>query len=583
MRRRPKLQPRYPAPWTRWRFCLPVLSLAGLYLCLAYYALHLQLIDPKADRGAYFLRQEGEERAVRTIPVQVHRGMISDRRGEVLAVSIPSLTLGVHPAGLPAAELPRLAAALARDEGELGEYLHARSEREFVYLQRLMEPDVARGILDLQIPGVQARTEYQRFYPAAEVTAGVVGLTDIDGRGLEGIEFSHDKWLRATPGSKRVLQDRSGRIIRELGSVKVARPGGDLRLSLDLRVQYVAYRELKRAVHLTGARGGSVVVVDVPSGEILAMVNSPSHNPNDRRELQLAHQRNRAAVDLFEPGSTIKPFAVLAALESGLYTPDSLIDTHPGYLDLGVKILHDTRNYGALDLGGILGNSSQVGIARLVLGLRPDALPALLQRVGFGVAPGAGLPGESEGRLPRRSNWRNIDRVNLSFGYGMSTTALQLAQAYVVLAADGWKRPLRLLHLAADQAPAGKRVLNPGSARKLLQMLEEVVRDGGTGARAQVFGYRVAGKTGTIRRYDPGQGAYSDNEHQALFAGVAPVSAPQVAAVVVIDSPRGDVYSGGSVAAPVFSRVMDVVLRLLNVPPDNLPVAPPLASRVERS
>jgi cell division protein FtsI (penicillin-binding protein 3) len=392
-----------------------------------------------------------------------------------------------------------------------------------------------------------------------------VGFTNVDDHGIEGMELAYDEWLRGSPGRKQVIKDLYGEVVRDIGELDAARSGKDLTLSIDLRLQYLAHRELQRAIALTGAKSGSVVTLDSRTGEVLAMVNHPVYNPNSRKNLKSGQTRNRALVDTFEPGSTVKPLAVLAALESGLFTPRTMIDTSPGRIRVGKKVLLDPVNYGEINLAKVVAKSSQVGIVKMTLQLDEQAVWQVYNRLGLGENPGTGFPGESAGLLPHRNQWRPLERVTLAYGYGLTTTPLQLAQAYAVLANSGVRRPASLLHLNGDDAPQ-RSVAAPHLAEQVLQMLEGVTADTGTARRARVSGYRVAGKTGTAHKAN--RGGYADDRYLALFAGIAPVSNPRLVTVVVINEPKQGRYHGGEVAAPVFSRITAGALRLLNVVPD---------------
>ncbi|MDD3519379.1 MAG: penicillin-binding transpeptidase domain-containing protein [Chromatiales bacterium] len=542
-----------------------VLGLFALgMLTLVARAADLQLL--KRD----FLRNEGDARQLRVLPVPAHRGMITDRNGEPLAISTPIDSVWANPQETLAApeRLNALARVLDMRQRDLEQRLNERAGREFVYLRRHVTPGMAAQVRALDIPGVGLQREYRRYYPMAEVSAHVLGFTDIDDRGQEGMELAYDEWLVGSAGAKRVIRDRLGRVIRDVESIRPARPGRDLALSIDQRLQYLAYRELKAQVQAEGARGGSVVILDVQSGEVLAMVNQPSYNPNNRGSLRGDVFRNRAVTDLFEPGSTIKPFTVVAALESGRYRADSIIDTSPGRLAVGRHlVVKDFRDYGRIDMAGLLVKSSNVAATRIALGLEPRQLWSVFQRVGFGQLTSSGFPGEAVGQLPPYARWREVERATLSYGYGLSMTPLQLAQAYAALGNDGEMANVTFLRDAPETAP--RRVINPEVARQVRHLLEGTVSDQGTGARAAVAGYRIAGKTGTARKSVAG--GYSEDRYIATFAGIAPLGAPRLAMVVTIDEPsRGDYY-GGLVAAPVFGRVMAGALRLLDVAPDDLP------------
>lgn len=547
-----------------WRLLVMVLGLAALACMLVWRTLHLQVLD--ADRGREFLQGQGNARTIRTEQIPAHRGMITDRNGEPLAVSTPVASIWADPKELVAAmgRLPELAQLLGLNRDELREKIERVAGRRFVYLRRHLTPDEAEKVLSAGIPGVYMQREYRRYYPAGEVTAHLIGFTNIDDRGQEGLELAYDEWLRGTPGSKKVLKDLYGHIIRDLDDGRAASPGNDLQLTVDLRLQYQAYKELKLALQRSQAKAGSVVMLDARTGEMLAMVNQPGFNPNNRSELRLAALRNRAVTDVFEPGSTVKPFTVVAALESGKFNQDSVIDTSPGYMRIGSKTLVDPVNYGELNLEGMLKKSSQVGISKLSLALNEQWVWDVFQRIGLGRSTGIGFPGESNGLLPNRPKWLPIERANFAFGYGLSVTALQLAQAYGVLANGGVLQPVSLIQRA--QAAESYRVIEEPVARSVSRMLESVIRPGGTGTRAHINAYRVAGKTGTVHKI--GEGGYADDRYLSLFVGMAPASDPRVVTVVTIDEPESGKYYGGEAAAPVFSRVTGEAMRLLNIAPD---------------
>ncbi|WP_422126695.1 peptidoglycan D,D-transpeptidase FtsI family protein [Thioalkalivibrio sulfidiphilus] len=516
-----------------------------------------------------FLRGEGDARHLRVVSIPAHRGMILDRNGEPLAVSTPVDSVWANPQEtLQAPErLAELARVLGMDRGDLQRRLAERAGREFVYLRRHVNPDVAAQVQQLGVPGVALQREFRRYYPMGEVAAHVLGFTNIDDRGQEGLELALNERLTGQPGAKRVVRDRLGRVIRDVENIRPARPGGDITLTLDQRVQYLAYRELKAAVQAHGARSGSAVIMDVHTGDILAMVNQPSHNPNNRGSLRREASRNRAVTDLFEPGSTIKPFTVAAALESGSINPRMTLDTAPGTFRVGNHTIRDIRNYGRVDLTTMLAKSSNIGASKLALGMESEHLWRTLHQAGLGRGTGSGFPGEASGLLRDFYFWRDVDRATLAFGYGVSVTPLQLTRAYAALANEGVMPAPRFL---VDQPVLpGEPVMSPAVARELRTMLEVAVTTEGTGHRARVEGYRVAGKTGTARK--SGAGGYSEERFVAMFAGFAPASHPRLVMVVVIDEPAGEEYYGGQVAAPVFSKIMQGALRLLDVPPDDVP------------
>jgi cell division protein FtsI (penicillin-binding protein 3) len=550
--------------WRHW-FVLGILALCGVALVAR--AVYLQVIDQD------FLEKQGDARILRTAKLSANRGMILDRNGEALAVSTPVDTVWADPRKLAQVpqEFARLAKALDRDPQWLARRVTSSLDREFIYLVRHMRPQDAARVKALGIPGVDTLREYRRYYPAGEVTGHLLGFTNVDDVGQEGLELAFDQWLGGEPGEKRVMRDSLGRTIEDIERIRAPRPGQDLRTSIDLRVQYLAYRELKAAVQANHARSGSVVVIDVATGEVLAMVNQPAFNPNDREQYAASRYRNRATNDFFEPGSSIKPFVVAAGLESGRYHADTLIDTGPGMMRVGIKTVKDKHNLGTIDVTTVLAKSSNVGVAKIALSLKPQDMWSALDQFGFGRVTGSGFPGESAGILTSPDHWRAIGQATMSYGYGLSVTPLQLAQAYAVLAAGGVRRPVSLRQL--DAAPAGERVLDEQVARELVTMMEAVVSDAGTARRARVMGYRVSGKTGTAWKASA-TGGYSTNKYMAVFGGVVPASSPRLAAVVVIDEPSGGAYYGGEVAAPVFSAVMSGALRLLAIPPDDLQSMP---------
>ncbi len=552
-----------PVVWKRWRSTalLVVFIMAGSIL--EGRVLYLQILEKD------FLTAQGDDRHVRTVQISAHRGPITDRYGETLAVSTPVDSIWAAPQELkPALErLDELAEVLELDADWLARRITSNLDREFVYLRRHMRPDHAARALQLGLPGIRTLREYHRYYPTGEVAGHLIGFTDIDDRGQEGLELAYDHWLSGDTGAKRVLQDRLGRVIEDIDLISAAQPGRTLKTSIDLRIQYLAYRELKRAVVDSKALSGSVVVLDATNGEVLAMVNQPAYNPNDRAQLDVARYRNRAVTDIFEPGSSFKPFVMAAALESGRYEPGSIIDTSPGILRVGGKILtRDNDNLGKIDLATILAKSSNVGAARLGLELDREQLWAVLSSFGIGRLTNSGFPGESAGVLNDPRHWQPVGQATLAYGYGLSVTALQLAQAYGVIAADGMRWPISML--AQDLPMAGERVVSVDTARALRAMLETVVSPVGTGQLASIANFRVAGKTGTAKKF--GVGGYSDGRYFAVFAGLAPVSEPRLVAVVVIDEPQGEDYSGGEIAAPVFARILSGAMRLLAIPPDAL-------------
>jgi cell division protein FtsI (penicillin-binding protein 3) len=546
-----------------WRPWFVAVALIGCGLALVGRAVYLQVVDQA------FLEREGNERIVREARLSASRGMILDRNGEALAVSTPVDTVWADPRALAQVpdKFPQLAEGLGRDPQWLARRVTSSLDRRFVYLVRHMRPQDAARVKALDVPGVNTQREYRRYYPAGEVTGHLLGFTNVDDVGQEGLELAFDQWLGGVPGMKRVIRDSLGRTIEDIERVRAPRPGQDLVTSIDLRLQYLAYRELKAAVQANQAQSGSVVVLDIATGEVLAMVNQPSFNPNDREQYAASRYRNRATNDVFEPGSSIKPFTVAAGMESGRFHPDTVIDTTPGMVRVGIKTVKDKRNLGAIDLTTVLAKSSNVGVVKVAQTLRPEEMWESLDRFGFGRVTGSGFPGESAGILPQARHWRAINQATMSYGYGLSVTALQLAQAYAVVGSGGLRRPVSLRRL--DAAPEGERVLDPQVARDLVTMMEAVVGDEGTARRARVAGYRVSGKTGTAWKASE-RGGYSTNKYIAVFGGVVPASNPRLAAVVIIDEPTGGAYYGGEVAAPVFSAVTAGALRLLAIAPDDL-------------
>lgn len=549
-------------PAWSWRTRMMALLLALLGVVLMGRAVQLQVFD----KG--FLRGQARERHMRVLEISAHRGMIVDRHGEPLAASTPVDSIWVNPRPFLDDEgaVEKLASVLDVPASSLRQKLEDRQRREFVYVKRQLPPHQARQILALKLDGLYAQREYRRYYPTGEITGQLLGFTNIDDRGLEGLELSYDSWLAGQPGKRRVVIDADKKVIDDLGEIREARPGRDLQLSLDRRIQYLAYRELKAAMVAHRAKAGSVVVLDPRNGEILAMVSQPSFNPNNREAIVPRLARNRAVVDLFEPGSTLKPFIVVTALDQGLFQPASVIDTRPGWFTVQGNTIRDIHNYGVLDLGGILAKSSNVGASRIALAMSPDRIWEALRGFGFGEMTASGFPGERGGTLRHFQDWRPIDHATIAYGYGLSTTTLQLASAYAVLANGGERRPVSFF--MAKQLPPAHRVISAASAAQVSQMLERVVREG-TATAAAIPGYRVAGKTGTARK--AGVGGYSERRYQAVFAGYVPASRPRLVAVVVIDEPSTGGYYGGAVAAPVFARVMAGALRLMEIPPDDLP------------
>jgi len=545
-----------------WRYKCAVGLLMSAFMLIGWRVVDLQVFDHD------FLNGQGNARTLRVEDVNAYRGMILDRHSEPLAVSTPVVSIWANPKQI--SDVSAAASLLAKPLGLSSKTLHQRlsvkGSREFVYLKRQLTPARAEQIMAMGLAGIHAEREFRRYYPAAEVAAHLVGFTNIDDQGQEGLELAYDEWLHGEAGKKRVLKDRYGHIIKELQELKSEKPGQNLNLSIDLRLQYLAYRELKAAVEEHKAKSGHMVLLDAQTGEVLAMVNQPSYNPNNRGTMNHTNLRNRAMTDVFEPGSTMKPLTVAAALESGKFTTRSQIKTAPGYLRVGRNVIRDHRNYGTINLSTLISKSSNVGASKLALAMDTERLLGMFRDVGFGQDTGSGFPGERVGLLPYHSQWHDIEKATLSYGYGLSVTTLQLAQAYTAFANGGEVKPVSLLR--KDEVEPGRQVMSGKTASAILGMLENVINKGGTGTRASIPFYRVAGKTGTVHKLS--EGGYQDDKYLALFAGLAPASNPRVVGVVVIDEPGGAEYYGGEVAAPVFSRVVAGALRLMNVSPDDV-------------
>ncbi len=519
-----------------------------------------------------FLQHEGERRHLRVVDIPAHRGMILDRRGEPLAVSTPVDSIWANPRAISTKteDLSVLAKVLGRGVDGLQKQLRQRQDRSFMYLKRRANPDLSEKVMQVvrseKLAGVELQREYRRFYPSGEVFAHVVGFTNIDDKGQEGMELAFNDWLSGTSGSKRVIRDGRARVVADVENIRSPKPGQELTLSLDWRVQFMAYRALKTAVNKHKARSGSVVVLDVKTGEVLAMVNQPAFNPNGPKRGG-GRIRNRAMTDLFEPGSTIKPFVVASALEKGLIKPGTKINTAPGHFKVGKNLIKDVRNYGVIDIATVIRKSSNVGISKIALSIPPEDLWESFLGLGFGVPTNSGFPGEVGGRLADFDQWSRFDHATIAFGYGLSVTPLQLARAYSVLASDGLSRPVTIQR--RETAAEGTKVFSASTAKAVRSMLEAVVSSQGTAPAAAIKGYRVAGKTGTVRKSI--SGGYAEDRFFSVFAGMAPATDPRLVTVVMIDEPSAGKYYGGQVAAPVFSTVMGGALRLLNISPDEFP------------
>jgi cell division protein FtsI (penicillin-binding protein 3) len=551
----PVLAPTFP-PW-RSRFVVVLLAIA--FGTLVGRALYLQ------GWNRDFLQAKGESRYGRTIEIPGNRGRIFDRNGEALAVSAPVKSVWAIPedAALSARDLERLAQVLELPRDELRRRL-GDTARDFVYLKRQVPPETADRVAALRLPGIHQTREYRRFYPAGETMAHVLGFTDVDGAGQEGIELAFEAELAGRAGSRRVIKDRLGRIVEDMEGAREARDGADVTLALDSRIQNLAYTELKRAVEANRAKGGGIVVVDVATGEVLALANLPSYNPNNRARLAGGQLRNRAVTDAFEPGSTLKPFTVALALDTGRVSPYTTIPVAPGSLTIGPATIRDAHPEKALTVEQVIQKSSNVGAAKIALGLPPETMWGLFEGVGFGAAPRLGFPGEAVGKVRPYKTWRPVEQATMSYGHGIAVSLVQLARAYTVFARDGDLVPLSLLRV--DAPPAGKPVVSKQTAEHVRHMLELAAQPGGTGPRARIMGYRVAGKTGTAHKQQ--NGGYAPDKYHSSFVGLAPVSRPRLVVAVMVDEPAAGQYYGGVVAAPVFSQVMAGALRILGVAPD---------------
>lgn len=548
-----------------WRFAFVLMTLAGVFSALVVRAAWLQVVEPE------MLVSQGDMRSLRVEADTVLRGMIFDRNGEELAMSIPVEAIWADPkvvierhASADERRWHALADILQMSSAQLLTKIGDNPQRRFVYLQRQVNPAVVDYVKKLKVPGIYFRQESRRYYPAGEVTAQLIGFTNVDDMGVEGIEKRYDEFLTGAAGRKVFRKDAKGREIEVIERAKAQQPG-NLHLSIDQRIQTVTYRELKKAVLSHGATSGSAIVVDVQTGEVLAMVNSPSFNPNNRGNAPAYLFRNRAITDTFEPGSTMKPLAVLSALEFGATKLGATVDTSPGYMRIGGSWVRDANNYNTLSLTGIIQKSSNVGVSKLVLSMPHEHVLGLYSNMGLGIDTGLGLSGESSGMLSHRRRWSDFERATLAFGYGLSVTAAQLARAYATMANGGISRPLTILK-SENQQP-GEQVLDSKNAAAMLEMMEANIMPGGTATKARVKGYRVGGKTGTARKAIAG--GYGE-DYIASFAGVGPVSNPRLACVVVINEPAGDFYHGGEIAAPVFANIMGASMQLLNLTPDAL-------------
>ena len=557
-------------PLPAWRQRLVLVLLLGSFATLVGRALYLQGINNE------FLGDKGRARFERVIDISATRGRITDRHGDVLAVSTPVRSIWAIPedAQLAPAQARNLAALLEMDVREVNRKL--ASEREFVYVKRQLPPETADRISALHLPGIHQKDEYRRYYPAGEVTAHMLGFTGVEDAGQEGIELAFNDQLSGKPGSRRVIKDRRGNVVEDVESIRPPLEGRDIALALDSKVQYLAYSNLRRALEENRAKAGGIVVIDAKSGEILALANLPTYNPNNRVRLAGAQLRNRALTDTFEPGSTLKPFTAALALESGRVRFDTPIQTAPGKMTIGTATISDAHVHGMLTVAQVIQKSSNIGAAKLALSMKPEEMWAMFDNVGFGTPTRLGFPGEVGGRLRPAKTWKPIEQATMAYGHGISVTLIQLARAYQVFARDGDYLPLSLSRVDGPP-PAGKAVFSAQTAREVRAMLEMAVQPGGTAPKAQVPGYRVAGKTGTAHKLEGG--AYA-NKYVASFVGFAPASDPRLIVAVMIDEPSNGKHFGGDVAAPVFAEVMGASLRSLGVPPD-APLRPLVTAATE--
>lgn len=544
----------------QWRGRLVLGLMVSGFLVLAGRAMYLQGLHHD------FLQRKGDALASRVVELPAHRGMIEDRNGEPLAISTPVESLWANPASMEASsyQLTQLAAILQMPVAEL-QAKQAQTDREFVYLKRRLPPDQAEAVAKLAIPGLSLQREYRRYYPAGEVSAHMLGFTGVDDSGQEGMELAYQGWLAGKPGSRRVLKDRKGNIFEDVEGILSPKPGQDLVLSIDMRLQYLAYRELLAGVLANKAKAGAIVILDAKTGEILALANVPSFNPNNREGVKPWQMRNHAVTDEYEPGSTMKPFTVAAAMDTGKYHPDTLIDTEDGSYQIGTKRIRDAHPHGMLTVSQVIQKSSNVGASKMALSMTPEYLWTELHNVGFGTVPQVGFPGAASGNLRPYRHWRPIEQATMSYGNGISVSLLQLARAYTVFTNHGVMKPVTMLKQTGAGEP-GVRVFSAQSADALIPMLESVITAEGTAPQAALDGYRVAGKTGTAHK--PDHGGYSADKYIASFIGFAPASNPRLIIAVMVDEPSAGQYYGGTVSAPIFRKVMQSALRQLDVTPD---------------
>jgi len=541
-----------------WRARVVLVLVMGGFALLAGRAFYLQALNTS------FLQAKGEARYARVLELPASRGAVKDRNGQLLAISTPVESIWAVPEDLDAAEdaeLRPLARALGMSVAEVRQKI-ANKDRQFAFLKRQISPDQAAKVMALRVPGVFQQREFRRYYPAGEVMAHVVGFTGIEDNGQEGIELAAEERLAGVPGSRKVIKDRKGRIVEDVESLRAPRDGEEIVLALDQRLQFLAHRELKNAVTAHRARAGSLVILDAKTGEVLALVNQPDYNPNNRAAVTGRQTRNRSVTDLFEPGSTLKPFTVAAALDAGVVRPTTVIDTEP--LKIGGWTINDSHPLGPLTVTQVIAKSSNIGTAKIQLAMSAERMGTLYRELGFGVAPKTGFPGEAKGQLRPWEKWRPIEQATMSYGHGISVSLLQVARAYTVFTNDGQLLPLSLLR--TDSQPIGKPLFTAKTAREVTRMMELAVAATGTAPRAQVPGYRVAGKTGTAHK--PEAGGYAEHKYVSSFVGFGPVSDPRFIVAVMLDEPAGAKYFGGDVGAPVFSSVMGAALRMMAVPPD---------------
>ena len=543
-----------------WRSRVVLALVVSGFALLAARAFYLQGMNHD------FLQQKGEARYGRVVEMPASRGPVKDRNGNALAISTPVESIWASPEDFDAdgASLRALAKVLGVGVAEISQKV-ANKDRQFVWLKRQISPEQALKVMRLNIPGVLQQREFRRYYPAGEVMAHVVGFTGIDDRGQEGIELAQQAWLAGVPGSRKVIKDRKGRIVEDVESIKVPRDGRELLLSIDQRLQFLAHRELKAAVAANGAKGGSLVMLDARTGEVLALVSQPDYNPNNRASVTGKQTRNRSVTDIFEPGSTMKPFTVAAALEAGIVTPETAIQTAPGSMAIGGWTISDTHPHGVLSVSQVIQKSSNVGTAKIQMRMAAEDLGAFYRELGFGSVPQTGFPGEAKGLLRPAAKWRPIEQATMAYGHGISVSLLQIARAYTIFTGEGHLLPLTLVK--RDSLPIGRPLVSRGTAAKVTRMMELAVGPGGTAPRAAVPGYRVAGKTGTAHK--PESGGYAESKYVSSFVGFGPVTNPRFIVAVMLDEPSGAKYFGGDVSAPVFSSVMGAALRMMSVPPDS--------------